>query len=321
LNFSLLSDFINKNSSEEDSIFSGEISDGVHNLGFSQFATILDHPDLDFREYADKMACYMFSPSFIKTILDGNYQKDIVYNFLKNRSSNSIFDNIDGYDKTDLFIKILSSFFIYPKRFPFYSMDNSAILSQKARKEYSETYQKIYLREISEKLSPEKIYSAIIYLYNSFHWQGSTVKVIGKSLERYNKQIKLPFWDISVQNFLSQMPESWGRGLDLKNTKYPLKWVLKNKINYPLHLQKGPHSYLYDVNPGFSHLAETLYGSAMNSFFREILKSGKYKNALDSDYFNLNYIKEIIESFNSGEELSGQKLNDIGSLILLSLII
>jgi hypothetical protein len=59
----------------------------------------------------------------------------------------------------------------------------------------------------------------------------------------------------------------------------------------------------------------------MNSFFREILKSGKYKNALDSDYFNLNYIKEIIESFNSGEELSGQKLNDIGSLILLSLII
>jgi hypothetical protein len=59
----------------------------------------------------------------------------------------------------------------------------------------------------------------------------------------------------------------------------------------------------------------------MNSFFREILKSGTYKNALDSDYFNLNYIKEIIESFNSGEELSGQKLNDIGSLILLSLII
>ena len=33
----------------------GEISDGVHNFGFSQFLTIF-HPSLEFREYADKMA-------------------------------------------------------------------------------------------------------------------------------------------------------------------------------------------------------------------------------------------------------------------------
>ena len=39
---------------------------------------------------------------------------------------------------------------------------------------------------------------------------------------------KLPFWDNRIQSFLSAMPESWGRGLELKPTKYPLKWTLQN---------------------------------------------------------------------------------------------
>ena len=52
------------------SIFCGEISDGVHNFGFAQYATILNHPDLGFREYADKMGVYLFGPSFLNTLLE-----------------------------------------------------------------------------------------------------------------------------------------------------------------------------------------------------------------------------------------------------------
>ena len=56
---------------------------------------------------------------------------------------------------------------------------------------------------------------------------------------------------MSIIKFLNEMPESWGRGLELKPTKYPLKWMLENCINYPMELQTGPHSYLYDINPSF----------------------------------------------------------------------
>ncbi len=64
------------------------------------------------------------------------------------------------------------------------------------------------------------------------------------------------------------MPESWGRGLDLKPTKYPLKWMLEHCIDYPLHLQVGPHLYLYDVDPTFSHSAKFMYGSAFTPYIK-----------------------------------------------------
>jgi hypothetical protein len=169
-------------------------------------------------------------------------------------------------------------------------------------------------------MSGSNLYSIIIYLYNIFHWQGSTVKVIGKSLERHNKSIKLPFWDTDMQEFLSQMPENWGRGLDLNRTKYPLKWVLENKINYPMHLQKGPHSYLYDSNPGFSHLAEILHGKKLNRFFKEKTDFKTLNEKMSDEYFNMGYVKSLISDYKNNRELSGQKLIDMGSLILFSLI-
>jgi asparagine synthetase B (glutamine-hydrolysing) len=321
INFFMLSDFIEKNSSENDVVFSGEISDGVHNLGFSQYATILDHPDLGFREYADKMASYLFGPSFLNSVINNNYEKDVIYNFLKQRYGNSKFYSVLDRENIIKNTELLSSFFISPRRIPFYGLENLSILNEKARREFSASYKSEYFGEFGKKMNPSNIYSILIYLYNSFHWQGSTVRVIGKSLERHGKSIKLPFWDISIQNYLSSMPESWGRGLDFNRTKYPLKWILEYKIDYPMNLQKGPHSYLYDVNPGFSHLAEVLYGKRLNEYFRNALKDRKFEKYLDGEFFNLNYIKKIYKDYMSGVEIGGQVLNDLGSLILFSLIL
>ena len=57
------------------------------------------------------------------------------------------------------------------------------------------------------------------------------------------------------------MSENWGRGLDLNPTKYPLKCMLKNDVDYPLHLQVGPHSYLYDIDPDWNVISELLSNS------------------------------------------------------------
>lgn len=47
----------------------------------------------------------------------------------------------------------------------------------------------------------------------------------------------------------------------------------KKRIDYPYHLQVGPHSYLYDVNPAFTHAGEILYASSFVDIFKTSLKS------------------------------------------------
>ena len=49
-------------------IFAGEISDGAHNLGFSQYFSIFHPKSYSFREYSDKMASYLFGPTFLKQL-------------------------------------------------------------------------------------------------------------------------------------------------------------------------------------------------------------------------------------------------------------
>ena len=80
---------------------------------------------------------------------------------------------------------------------------------------------------------------------------GGTVNTLEHICENLDL-CRLPFLDKSLIDFLSEMPESWGRGFDINNTKYPLKWMLSNRVDYPIHFQEGPHSYLYDVTVIFS---------------------------------------------------------------------
>ena len=113
------------------------------------------------------------------------------------------------------------------------------------------------------------------------------------------------------------MPENWGRGLELKPTKYPLKWVLQNKLDYPKHLQVGPHSYIYDVNPTFSFTTELLYYSALVPYFQSAIKDYPFEQILDKKYFNLDYYRKLTDKYVSGIEVTGTELNNLRHLIFL----
>jgi asparagine synthetase B (glutamine-hydrolysing) len=67
----ILYDFVARTGNGKEVLFVGEISDAVHNLGFSQFTSIF-HPVLSFREYSDKMASFLFGPTFLKLMLTGD---------------------------------------------------------------------------------------------------------------------------------------------------------------------------------------------------------------------------------------------------------
>ena len=75
-------------------LFAGEISDGLHNLGFSQYVTIFHPQSYDFREYSDKMNSYLFGPTFFKSILENKIKDDPVFEYFKFLNKDVIFEKL-----------------------------------------------------------------------------------------------------------------------------------------------------------------------------------------------------------------------------------
>lgn len=316
-NFFRLANHIKNCGSKKDAVFNGEISDGIHNLGFSQFASILDHPDLNFREYSDKMSSYLYGPSFFKRIKNDDYSKDVVFKLLSEYKNEKPLKTIKKYSEKNWKIKYIISFFLSLSRIPFSKTAASTILSHTGYKKYEKEISNKYFKEFSEKVNEKNLYAWLINLYNSFHWQSSTVKGMMLSPEFFGLQNSSPFWDSRIHKFLSAMPENWGRGLDFNKTKYPLKWMLENKIDYPNHLQTGPHSYLYDVDPSWSAHSDIIYSSAATKYFKKLVKDHPYEEVLDPSFFDLVYINKLVDEYVEGKIERGKKLSDLTSIISL----
>lgn len=303
----------------EEVIFAGEMSDGAHNLGFSQFTSIFHPASQDFREYSDKMASYLFGPTFLKQMQHGVHEQDPIWQIFKQRSGEAVFDQIKS-EKKDIAQQMLASFFLRGGRIPLFSIDNSRLLSLTGRELFSFESEKTYINDVAQTVTDENLYAHYLHLYNSFHWQGSTVSTLEHTAEHHGMRCVLPFHDSAVIDFLAAMPESWGRGLDLNPTKYPLKWMLRNRIDYPHHLQIGPHSYTYDVDPGFTLVGEILHASSFKPAFQQSLKEGKLFEWLDEDMFDLGYVSGLTKRYLDGEELKAGEMNDLASLAMHSSI-
>jgi hypothetical protein len=295
-------------------LFAGEISDGAHNLGFSQYVTIF-HPTQAFREYGDKMASYLFGPTFLREFLENRHNEDAVYRIFRDRNANLVFDEPVA-DAGDRKRQMLVSFFLRNGRMPLWSGRNVRMLTPDGLAGYTEEMSKAYLSGF-EKYDATTVYSWYLHLYNSFHWQGSTVSTVQKMGDHFGLPAHNPYWASGIQQFLQAMPESWGRGLDLMPTKYPLKRMLREKLGFPMHVQVGPHSYTYDVDPTFNHSFELMHHSRLGPYAKQILSKKPYHQLLQSEWFNLSYIDEIVDTFVAGKEQRGTALNDLVSVWLL----
>jgi hypothetical protein len=320
VNHWLLAEATAKTTTGDEVIFAGEMSDGAHNLGFSQFVSIFHPASQEFREYSDKMASYLFGPTFLGQLQKGVHEQDPVWQLYKQRNANTIFDQI-AVGEREITKQLLASFFLRGGRMPLYSLDNTRLLTAEGRAVYNKESEKVYLDEICDHVTPDNLYATYLHLYNSFHWQGSTVSTLEHTSEAHGLKCVLPFHDSAVIEFLSAMPESWGRGLDLKTTKYPLKWMLRNRIDYPHHLQVGPHAYTYDTDPNFSILGELLHASSLKPSFDKALRKGSFVEKLESNVFDHSYINnKVIKPYLEGKELRGQEMNDLSTIAMHSVI-
>jgi hypothetical protein len=300
-------------------IFAGEMSDGAHNLGFSQFATIFHPASLEFREYSDKMASYLFGPTFLGQLQKGVHEQDPIWQLFKQRAGATAFDPAAKGNQA-ISQQLLASFFLRGGRMPLYSLENTRLLTAAGRDNFAAESERVYLNDISESVTQENLYAHYLHLYNSFHWQGATVSTLEHTAESFGLRCVLPFHDNAVIDFLSAMPETWGRGLDLNPTKYPLKWMLRNRVDYPHHLQVGPHSYTYDVDPNFTLVGEILYASSFKTQFQSALKNGIFTDWLNSEIFDRAYIDGIVRRYLADEELRGGEMNDLAALSMHSVI-
>jgi hypothetical protein len=312
----ILADHVARTTGGDEAVFAGEISDGAHNLGYSQFATIF-HPVLDFREYADKMGSYLYGPTAFAAFQRGELTGDLIYSLFRGRAGDGVFDALAS-DADGRRRQFLSSFFLRGYRLPLWSLRNQRMLTDAGRRLYADEMEGAYFSRAAQEATPETLYAWYLHLYNSFHWQGSTVSTMAATADAFGLHLVLPFWDARIQDFLSAMPESWGRGLDLNPTKYPLKWMLRHRVDYPMHLQVGPHSYLYDVDHTFSHAVEMLYHSAFTRFYRARLKERRYRRLFSADVFDLAYMDETVDRYLAGTEARGSELGDLVTLCWLA---
>jgi hypothetical protein len=314
-NFSRLADKLSAVAGDGQIIFNGETSDSFHNFGFSQFATFF-HTKKPFTEYADKMNCYLYGPSFLRKALAGNHEKDKVLQIFK-RMYGGMELASGFFNRKDLLESYLFPLFYGGPRIPFAKTYLNPCLTNEGQKKIYQYPFREYLPQ-ALSLTDKDLYSWLIYMYQSFHSQGSTVSIQKHSMESRGHHWRSPFNDYRLINFLSRAPENWGRGLELNNTKYPLKWVAKNRLKFPYELlDEGPHSYLYDVIEGFSLFAEITYRSGVTRFFKDTLRSKPYKDILTGEYFNLNYLDRLVDGYLAGKEAKGADFNNLVSLITL----
>lgn len=314
INHYVLARHVARTSHGDETVFAGEISDGAHNLGFSQFVSIF-HPTQAFREYADKMAGYLFGPTFLGQLQAGTADQDVVHQIMRARMGDVVMD-APAATAVGRTRQMFASLFLRGTRFPLMSLQNVRLLTPAGATMYGETMEDAYLAGPADVATAETLYAWYLRLYHSFHWQGSTVATLALTGEALGLRMALPFWDSRLQETLSALPEDAGRGLDLHPTKYPLKWTLEHRVDYPFHLQVGPHSYLYDVDPSFSHSAELLYGSSFRTVFSAALQQHPHRQVLDPAMFDMRYLDRVVDRYLTGDEVRGAELNDLMSLAL-----
>ncbi len=319
VNHFLLTEAVRNFSDDDCRIFAGEISDGAHNLGFSQFVSIFHPNSLEFREYGDKMMSYLFGPSFLEAANEENLELDPVWTYFRNRSE--IFYEKPCDQIEDRINQFLKSFFLRNNRLPFSAGKNLKLLTPLGINNYENKFIDEYFTPLSSYFSIPYLYSLYIHLYNSFHWQGSTVNSIEIAGDLFNLKSTNPFHDHKLLRLLQSMPENFGRGLDLNPTKYPLKWTLENRLNYPMELNSGYHSYTYDINPQFNHAEEILFHSSFQTLFSRILKQGHLLERLDANIFETKYIDDLSSRYVNSRQVYRNEFSDLLSICTHSLII
>lgn len=296
--FYAMAETIKKKGKKGAAVFYGGFSDALHNFGFSQNSS-LPYASYDFREYSDKMRNYLYSPSFLAKVLDSSYENDFLFKLFC-WHANAEQNIVKNKDLKGNMLDYLLSFIVSDLRIPFARIAGEAIFTEKTRASLKQWLYDNYFKDAAENIKPENMYFHLIQLYKYFHLQGSQYRVIQSSFEGSDFHPRLPFLDMQLAEFLSQMPENWGRGLEWRQIKYPLKQYASEYLDIPVDIIESDfHSYIdekEDEDRLIDWKSEMINKSPLGLRWRDPAKQQVVDNIFDKKAVDIDLIKNMLSN-------------------------
>lgn len=279
-------------------VFSGEASDGLQNFGFTHWRGFF-HESYPFKEYGDKMKNYLYSPVFYNKLKSNLFKDDMAFKIWKYISGISSEPSYSANKHKNFMFQYLAPVVLGQYRLPFENILTSRNLTEKGRNNLFNTLRDDYFADIITNINEKNYYSAVLHIYKLFHFQGPTVKMLRLTANFHGFKAVIPFLDTNVITFFEKMPMDWGRGLEFRNTKYPLKAIARRNKKFPIDIvESGIHAFLSEVDPKLKDEVYNFYfNSTATDYFREILSKHKYKDILSEEYFDLTFIKKEVNNF------------------------
>jgi hypothetical protein len=306
------------------SVFSGEASDSIHNFGFSQFVSVT-YGNRHLREYGDKMKSYLFGPTFYSKILNNSYSEDKVFQFFKYYFGETNFESTKDLQREEILISYFRSFMLSGERVPFAKSINSEFAKNSLTDNFNANSSEKIFDKLAAEISEKKLYYSLLQLYRSYHFHSPQIEVKHSPLRSEGENCKIPFLDSALLKFMYSMPENWGRGLGLKQTKYPLKYLARNKWHIPVHIleEKGAHSYIAESDKKWNYsggnwslASETIYNSVFGEHYKSILSEVKLEKYFSSEYFHTGLMQKAVDEFVEGK----QNLNQTNFIYKLGML-
>lgn len=297
--FHLMADRLREKADPGTAVFVGSFSDAVHNFGFSQFAS-LPYLSYDFRAYSDKLMSYLYSPSFLRKVLDGTFRDDFAYRLFRWHHAGVPFTDASGMPREQCLLEYLIPFIMGIPRLPFADLPEGELLTPSAREALRAWLYEHYFREAVEHMAPETMYFWLIWLYEHFHLQGSEKAAVETSLRDAGLRPCWPFLDLKLVRFLQAVPEDWGRGLEWRPTKYPLKVYAREKLRIPYEIvESGVHSYIDEMEAGHSidWRAEVIGNSTLTlNTWAKVKRESALERFFEPSWFDRDALSQILKS-------------------------
>ncbi|MBS1513751.1 MAG: hypothetical protein JSS63_01880 [Bacteroidetes bacterium] len=310
------------------SVFSGEASDSIHNFGFSQYVSVT-YPGRALREYGDKMKSYLFSPEFFSKVKGDSFEEDRVYQFFRYYFGDENFEKNMNNGK-EKYIRYFNSFMISGGRVPFFLPIESEFARSALKNKVNENLNGSIFEAIAEKADAGNLYFYLLQLYRFYHFHSPQIEVKHSPMREANGNCKIPFLDISLLKFMYSMPQCWGRGLEMSPTKFPLRYLAKEKWNFPRHILEDAeaHSYIAESDKRWNYSGgkwnlncETIYNSVFGEAFKEILSEAELEKYFSPEYFKTELMKKTISEYLDGKQDLSQSgfIYKLGSLFFTGL--
>jgi asparagine synthetase B (glutamine-hydrolysing) len=304
-----IADMIGASAKKETRVFNGEASDSIHNFGFSQFVSV-NYDNMQLREMADKGKSYLYGPSFFEALDKNQNIDDKVYSFFKNYYGKDNFLNVDCLDSQERRKSYFEAFMLSYPRVPFAKWQ-SGIATSSLQNSFANLMYTQYFSDMVQQCQPETLYYWLLQLYRRFHFNSYQIGVTQTALQPHQLHCAMPFLDSQLLQYMYRMPEDWGRGLELRTTKYPLRFLAEHKWNIPLDIlmEKGPHSYIAEGDRRWSYsggswniYCEIMYKSVLSDYFKSIFQAIKLEEIFDATLFDVEKIGSIIDAYLAGLE-------------------